>query len=190
MKKLFILAVTGCARAARGGVRTRESQPALSAWPRPQLFTLAVPTEKEDATTTQIEFSPPSGLQHRLVRPVTRLEAQGAADRRRRGRRDHEGDVDAAARCRRVKTRRSRSSRSRRSRRPTRSAFARPTPTARSSTGPAPSRPTTLRRRSRFGPRSVEAAAPPSRSIALIVGAVGVLLGALALFSGGSRTIA
>ena len=58
-----------------------------------QVFTLAVPTEKENATTTKVELTPPDRLLDRLVHRRAGLEALGAADGLRRGRRDHEGHV-------------------------------------------------------------------------------------------------
>ena len=45
-----------------------------------QVFTLAVPTEKENATTTTIELTLPDGLLDRLVRAVAGLDAERAAD--------------------------------------------------------------------------------------------------------------
>ena len=59
-----------------------------------QVYTLAVPTEKDGATTTQIEFSPPSGFNIDSFVPVAGLEAHRAADRLRRERCDHEGHLD------------------------------------------------------------------------------------------------
>jgi uncharacterized protein YcnI len=40
-----------------------EVSPAVALSKQLQLFTLAVPTEKEDATTTKIEFTPPGGFE-------------------------------------------------------------------------------------------------------------------------------
>ena len=39
-----------------------EMSPAVALTKHGQLFTLAVPTEKENATTTKIELTPPSGF--------------------------------------------------------------------------------------------------------------------------------
>ena len=58
-----------------------------------QVFTLAVPTEKENASTTKVELTPPAGFSIDSFIDVARLEALGRADGLRRGRRDHEGHV-------------------------------------------------------------------------------------------------
>ena len=59
-----------------------------------QLFTLAVPTEKEGLTTTKIELTPAERLRHRLVRLRDGLEAPAAADGLGRERRHPEDHVD------------------------------------------------------------------------------------------------
>ena len=117
--------------------RTRELSPPVVVAKQLQLFTLAVPTEKagdDDADRAD----PADGLQHRLVRAVARLEADGAADGQRRGRGDPEGHLERRQRADRrgldVLVPRAARGRARR----TRSASSRPTPTARSSTGPGP----------------------------------------------------
>lgn len=62
MKKLFILAAL--AALALPGIAFAHARvsPAVGVVKTLELYTLAVPTEKEGATTTQIEFSPPSGF--------------------------------------------------------------------------------------------------------------------------------
>lgn len=58
-----LLAVTGAALAlATSAFAHAEVSPAVALVKSGQLFTLAVPTEKEDATTTKIELTPPSGF--------------------------------------------------------------------------------------------------------------------------------
>ena len=46
-----------------------------------QVFTLAVPTEKENATTTEIELTPPAGFAIDSFAPVAGLEAPGPVNR-------------------------------------------------------------------------------------------------------------
>ena len=58
-----LLAVTGGALAlAPPAFPHAEVSPAVTLSKRLQLFTLAVPTEKENATTTKVELTPPTGL--------------------------------------------------------------------------------------------------------------------------------
>jgi uncharacterized protein YcnI len=58
---LLLAAIAALVAASRASAHARVSPPvALSN--QLQLFTLAVPTEKENATTTEIEFTPPQGF--------------------------------------------------------------------------------------------------------------------------------
>ena len=58
-----LLAITVCALAlATSASAHAELSPAVALAKHGQLFTLAVPTEKEDATTTKVELTPPSGF--------------------------------------------------------------------------------------------------------------------------------
>ena len=133
-----------------------------------QLYSLAVPTEKENAMTTKIVLTVPSGLLDRLVRAEPRLAACAAADRVGGERRGPEGDVDGR-------------------RRPDGGRLAlpvprravverdehvpggnRPTRTARSSTGRARSRPNRRPRRSRRSRRSAPAALRSLTIIAIV----------------------
>ncbi len=62
MKKLFVLAaLTALVLPAAAFAHARVS-PAVGVAKTLELYTLAVPTEKDNATTTQVEFSPPSGF--------------------------------------------------------------------------------------------------------------------------------
>src|SRR5215468_6896359 len=57
------LAVLGCALAVAASASAHAAiSPAVALTKHLQLFTLAVPTEKENATTTKVEFTPPSGF--------------------------------------------------------------------------------------------------------------------------------
>ena len=73
--------------------------PAVSLANELQLYSLAVPTEKEGATTTKIVADRARGLLDRLVRAEPRLAARRAVDRLRRGRGDPEGDLDGRQRA-------------------------------------------------------------------------------------------
>jgi uncharacterized protein YcnI len=58
-----LLAITGGALVlASSAFAHAELSPAVALAKHGQLFTLAVPTEKEDATTTKVELTPPSGF--------------------------------------------------------------------------------------------------------------------------------
>jgi uncharacterized protein YcnI len=58
-----LLAVTGGALVLAGSALAHAAlSPPVALAKHGQLFTLAVPTEKEDATTTKIELTPPSGF--------------------------------------------------------------------------------------------------------------------------------
>ena len=61
MKKLLIVILAALAFPAAAFAHARVSPP-VGVAKTLELYTLAVPTEKEDATTTQIEFSPPAGF--------------------------------------------------------------------------------------------------------------------------------
>ena len=76
----------GARRVLRARRRTREMSPPVALAKRAEVFTLAVPTEEENATTTTIELTPARGLRHRLVRRRAGLEAhrrQQTGDRAR-----------------------------------------------------------------------------------------------------------
>jgi uncharacterized protein YcnI len=58
-----LLAITvGALALATSASAHAELSPAVALAKHGQLFTLAVPTEKEDATTTKVELTPPSGF--------------------------------------------------------------------------------------------------------------------------------
>jgi uncharacterized protein YcnI len=58
-----LLAIIGGALVATASASAHaELSPAVALAKSGQLFTLAVPTEKEDASTTKVEFTPPSGF--------------------------------------------------------------------------------------------------------------------------------
>ena len=66
------------------GVRARARQPAGRAREgRAQVYTLAVPTEKENATTTQIELTPPAGFAIDSFVAAPGLEARRCSRRAR-----------------------------------------------------------------------------------------------------------
>ena len=96
-------------RGDRVGARARSARPSRSS-KELQLYSLAVPTEKEGATTTKIVLTVPTGFSIDSFVAEPRLDARAPADRLRRGRGDPEGDVDAAAARRRGRTRCSSSS--------------------------------------------------------------------------------
>ncbi len=60
MKKLILISCL--VSPSRRCVRAARVSPAVGLAKHFELYTLAVPTEKENAATTQIEFSPPSGF--------------------------------------------------------------------------------------------------------------------------------
>ena len=162
------------ALAAVGGrVRPRTREPAGRARRRGQVFTLAVPTEKEDATTTKVELTRPTAS--RSTRSCrARLEARGQQTGsgedavikkvtwdRRRGVPAGEAASSAVHRPHRRRRRRTPSRSSRRTR------------TARSSTGPAPRTPTRPRRRSR--PKSSLGGGGGASTLAIVALVVAVL---------------
>jgi len=59
---VFIAVLAGAVAAAPSAFAHAEVSPAVALAKSGQLFTLAVPTEKEDAATTKIELTPPSGF--------------------------------------------------------------------------------------------------------------------------------
>ena len=59
---VFIAALGGALVIAASASAHAELSPAVALAKHGQLFTLAVPTEKEDAATTKIELTPPSGF--------------------------------------------------------------------------------------------------------------------------------
>jgi uncharacterized protein YcnI len=59
---VFIAAVGGALVLAASASAHAELSPAVALTKHGQLFTLAVPTEKENATTTKIELTPPAGF--------------------------------------------------------------------------------------------------------------------------------
>lgn len=59
---VFIAAVGGALVLAASASAHAELSPAVALTKHGQLFTLAVPTEKENATTTKIELTPPDGF--------------------------------------------------------------------------------------------------------------------------------
>jgi uncharacterized protein YcnI len=63
MKRLaFALAGLGALVFASSALAHAVLSPSLVAANRSEVFTLAVPTEKENASTTKVEFTPPSGF--------------------------------------------------------------------------------------------------------------------------------
>ncbi len=68
--------------------------PAVSLSGELQLYSLAVPTEKEGATTTKIVLTVPSGFGIDSFVAAPGWTAAGAADRLGRQRRGAEGDMD------------------------------------------------------------------------------------------------
>jgi uncharacterized protein YcnI len=59
---VLLLALTAALVLASGASAHAEMSPPVTLANHLQLFTLAVPTEKEDAETTEIELTPPSGF--------------------------------------------------------------------------------------------------------------------------------
>lgn len=62
MKKFFVLVVLAALVAPAAAFAHARVSPAVGVAKSLELYTLAVPTEKEGAATTQVEFSPPSGF--------------------------------------------------------------------------------------------------------------------------------
>jgi uncharacterized protein YcnI len=59
---VFVAALSGALIIAASAAAHAELSPAVALTKHGQLFTLAVPTEKENATTTKIELTPPDGF--------------------------------------------------------------------------------------------------------------------------------
>src|SRR3954464_7329899 len=59
---IFVAVILGALAASTAAFAHAELSPAVALANTAQLFTLAVPTEKEDASTTKIELTPPSGF--------------------------------------------------------------------------------------------------------------------------------
>jgi uncharacterized protein YcnI len=59
---VFVAALGGALIFASSAFAHAEISPAVALAKHLQLFTLAVPTEKENASTTKVEFTPPSGF--------------------------------------------------------------------------------------------------------------------------------
>jgi len=59
---VFLAAVGGALIVAASAAAHAEMSPAVALAKHGQLFTLAVPTEKENATTTKVELTPPDGF--------------------------------------------------------------------------------------------------------------------------------
>src|SRR5438034_8780275 len=59
---VLLAATTGALAVAAPASAHAEMSPAVALTKHGQLFTLAVPTEKENATTTKIELTPPGGF--------------------------------------------------------------------------------------------------------------------------------
>ena len=62
MKKLFPLVVLAALALPASALAHARVSPPVGVAKTLELYTLAVPTEKDNATTTEIEFSPPSGF--------------------------------------------------------------------------------------------------------------------------------
>src|SRR2546423_12034124 len=65
---LLVITTGALALAATASAHARVSPPVVLA-KEGQVFTLAVPTEKESAATTKVELTPPSGLSIDSVAP-------------------------------------------------------------------------------------------------------------------------
>ena len=91
----ILLGVTGGGLAFAGSAFAHANvSPAVVLAKNAQVFALAVPTEKENAFTTQVELTPPSGFSIDSFAPARGLEASGADDRYRGGDRRPEGHLD------------------------------------------------------------------------------------------------
>ena len=77
---VLALGTIGALAAASAAAAHAHVSPPIVQAKESQEFALDVPTEKENASTTTVEFTPPAGLLDRLLRPVTRLEAGRAVD--------------------------------------------------------------------------------------------------------------
>ena len=156
-----------------------------------QLYSLAVPTEKETAKTTKVVLTVPDGfsIDSFVPSPGWKRDVQQTGSGENTV--VSEGDLDRRSRQAAFRPRRTRSSSSsaRRARpRRTRSPSSRPTPTGRWSTGQGPESsdtpaPTVEAKSSLGGGGS----SSTLTIVALVVGAVGVVLGGLALVAGGGK---
>jgi uncharacterized protein YcnI len=189
VKKLLMLAALVALALPGAAFAHARVSPAVGVAKTLELYTLAVPTEKEGATTTQIEFSPPSGFSIDSFVPspgwTRKVQQTGAGEDAvitkvtwSGGKVPTGEDATFAFLAQPAESK-------------TYTFGVRQTYSdgsvvdwsgSESSDNPAP----TIEVRSSLGGGS----SSTLTLIALIVGAVGVLLGALALFSGGSRTIA
>ena len=92
---LAVAAVAALAAVAAGSAFAHaQISPPVALAKAGQVFTLAVPTEKEDATHGKVVLTVPDGFSIDSFVAAPGLEARGAADRLGRGRRDPEGDLD------------------------------------------------------------------------------------------------
>src|SRR3954452_22174106 len=66
---VLVIAVVGALIVSASAFAHAELSPAVALANTGQLFTLAVPTEKEDETTTKIELTPPSGFASGCLAP-------------------------------------------------------------------------------------------------------------------------
>ena len=168
---------------SRGGARGRAppprrtpmSPPVALAEARARSSPSLCRPRRRTLTTTKIELTPPDGLLDRLVRALARLEADGRADRLRRGGRRSRRSPGRAASVPTGEDASSSSSAAPTRARRTRSTSGRPTRTARSSTGRGRRAPTRRRRR-----RGEELARRRWRQlelsiVALVVGALGLV---------------
>src|SRR5437660_278873 len=85
-RRMCVLLVVTCGAlvAAASASAHAELSPPVALSKAGQLFTLAVPTEKENATTTQIELTPPSGFAIDSFAPAPgwtrKVESTGSGD--------------------------------------------------------------------------------------------------------------
>ena len=178
------------ALARRRRVGPRDMSPPVAQGEGLQLFTLAVPTEKEGADDDEDRADRAGRLRDRLLRAGARLEADGAVDGLGRGRGDPEGDLDRRQRRRRART-----------------------PSSGSSADPTRAKTYTFDVRQTYsdgsvvdwtGPESSDTPAPTVEAtsslggggsstlaiVALVVGALGARSSASSRSSGGRRTLA
>jgi len=189
VKQLFVLAaMTALVLPAAAFAHARVS-PAVGVAKTLELYTLAVPTEKEGAATTQVEFSPPSGFSIDSFVPspgwTRRVQQTGSGENAVitkvtwSGGKVPTGEDATFAFL-------AQPSESKTYTFGVRQAYSDGSVVdwsgPESSDNPAP----TIEVRSSLGGGGSSTLA----LIALVVGGVGVLLGAIALFSGGSRTLA
>ena len=75
MKKFSSLAARRRSSFRRRRSRTRRVSPPVALAKVGQVYTLAVPTEKEGATTTQVELTPPPGFSIDSFVPAAGLDS-------------------------------------------------------------------------------------------------------------------